>query len=62
MKDETKDGSNEEMNEIVLIEYLDIIHTLFLHHGLMSDAKKFITQIEADRSDNINHLWHHCQS
>ena len=46
-----KDGSEQEMNEIVLIEYLDIIHTLFIHSGLISDAKKFITEIEADRND-----------
>ena len=52
IRDDYKDGSEEEMNEIVLIEYLDIIHTLFIHSGLMSDAKKFITEIGADRNNS----------
>jgi len=52
--DDVKDGSEEEMNEIVLIEYLDIIHTFFVHFGLISDGSKFITQIVADRGSQHN--------
>eukprot|EP01084_Bolivina_argentea_P109598 195909_1 len=48
ISDSIKDGSESEMNEIALIEYLDIVHCLFIHN-LSSDGKKFITQIVADR-------------
>eukprot|EP01084_Bolivina_argentea_P150143 262199_1 len=59
--DQIKDGSPEEMNEIALIGYLDIIHSLFIHAnapagGVLSDGKKFITQIEADlNGDEIDY-------
>lgn len=39
------------MAEIALIEYLDIIHSLLLHRGLLSDGNKFITEIHADIHD-----------
>eukprot|EP01084_Bolivina_argentea_P091342 164439_1 len=56
--DKIKDGSIEEMTEIVLIEYLDIIHGLFIHSGcILSNGEKFITEVEADNNniDNIDY-------